>query len=346
MAEKSGKRRKKRKLKKWVVAVIWLLVLVILTLSVLAFIKLKKKRVFTIGSEKVYADEVSFYALQYAYNYHISNVDMLYEYYDGETTYEEQYKNGVKQVIADTKVMYICALQQGLSLSEENKGEIQKEVEETLSNIGDYLKKFGINEALVTKVLTEQKYAQLLKQTVLSEQESDGKYFHTYNLLFPTVKTDTEGIIVTNEDGSLVPENEADKQKQYELAMKALELSKTGMSMEDIAKELDVTGTAGDIYGSMEDYDSQKYLEEVCRMSENEISEIVETVYGYNVFYLISKEDEEYAAQMTEREELLENTASYENQLEKWRQAADLDERKLESEAWEAFTMKDYVLKR
>ena len=346
MAEKKGKRRKKRRLKKWVVVSIWLIVLVLLAVSVIAVMKLKKKKVFTIGGEKVYEDEVSFYALQHAFNYHISNVDMLYEYYDGKTTYEEQYKNEVKQAIVDTKVMYLCALQQGLSLSEENQGEIAEEVKETLSNIGDYLEKFGINEALVTRVITEQKYAELLKQTVESNSDEERTYFHTYNLLFPTVKTNEDGTIVTNEDGSLVPENEADKQKQYELAMKAVELSKTGSSLESVAGELGVLGTSGDIYGSLEDYDSQEYLEEIQGMSENEISGVVETDYGYNVFCLLSKDDKEYATQMMDQEELFANAEAYEIQLEKWRQAADLDEQELESDAWEAFTMKDYVLKR
>lgn len=346
MAENKKKRRKKRRLKKWVVAVIWLLVLVLLAVSVIAIVKTKKKRMFTIGSEKVYADEVSFYALQCAFNYHLSNVDMLYEYYDGATTYEEQYKNEVKQAIVDTKVMYLFALQKGIRLSKEDQGEIAEKVADTLSNIGDYLEKFDVDEALVTRVLTEQKYAGLLKETVVSEQEDINTYFHVYNLLFPTVKTNADGTIATNADGSLVPENEADKQKKYALAMKAIELSKTDMTLEAIAKELGVTETSGDIYGDIENYDSQKYLEEIHNMSEGEVSQIVETIYGYNVFCLISKDDKEYAAQMMNQEEMFASSEAYESQLEKWKQAADIDERKLESDAWEAFTMKDYVIKR
>lgn len=346
MAENKKKKRKKRRLKKWVVAVIWLLVLVLFAVSVIAIVKTKKKRMFTIGSEKVYADEVSFYALQCAFNYHLSNVDMLYEYYDGATTYEEQYKNEVKQAIVDTKVMYLFALKKGIRLSKEDQGEIAEEVADTLSNIGDYLEKFGVDEALVTRVLTEQKYAGLLKETVVSEQEDVNTYFHVYNLLFPTVKTNADGTIATNADGSLVPENEADKQKQYALAMKAIELSKTDMTLEAIAKELGVTETSGDIYGDIENYDSQKYLEEIHNMSEGEVSQIVETIYGYNVFCLISKDDKEYAAQMMNQEEMFASSEAYESQLEKWKQAADIDERKLEGDAWEAFTMKDYVIKR
>ena len=346
MAENRKKKRKKRRLKKWVVVIVWLLVFVLLALSVVSVMKAKNKRIFTIGSEKVYADEVSFYALQYAFNYHISNVDMLYEYYDGVTTYEEQYKSELKRVIVDTKVMYLCALQQGITLGKENQGEIAEAVEDTLSNIGDYLEKFHIDEALVTRVLTEQKYAELLKQTVVKQEEEVTTYFHTYNLLFPTVKTNADGTVSTNADGSLVPENEADKQRQYELAMKAIELSKKGTAMEEIAKTLGVTATSGDLYGDMEHYDSQRYLEEIHSLSENEVSGVVETIYGYNVFCLISKDDQEYAVQMQNQEELFTSSQAYETQLEKWRQEAKLDERKLETDGWSAFTMKDYVMKR
>lgn len=346
MAENKGKRRKKRRLKKWVIAVIWLIVLVLLAVSVITIVKTKKKRMFIIGSEKVYADEVSFYALQCAFNYHLSNADMLYEYYDGTTTYEEQYKNEVKQAIVDTKVMYLAALQKGIRLSEEDQGEVAKEVAQTLSNIGAYLDKFNIDESLVTEILTEQKYAKLLKETVVSEKEDVHTYFHVYNLLFPTVKTNADGTIATNADGSLVPENETNKQKKYAMAMKAIELSKTDMTLEAIAKELGVTETSGDIYGDIENYDSEKYLEEIHSMTEGDVSQIVETIYGYNVFCLISKDDKEYAAQMKAQEEMFADSEAYENQLEKWKQAVDIDERKLESDAWETFTMKDYVIKR
>lgn len=346
MAEKKGKKRKKRKLRKWVKAVIWLLVLLLLAVLALFVMKWKKKKVFTVGSEKIYADELSFYALQYAYNYHLSNADMLYESYDGETTFEMHYKNEVRQTIIDTKVMYLCAVRQGITLSKEDQGEIAEKVQDTLSNIGDYLEKFDIDEALVTKALTEQKYAELLKQTIVSEQESAGTYFHTYNILFPTVKTNEDGTVAANEDGSLVPENETDKQKQYELAMKALELSMAGSPLDSVAEELGVTQTAGDLYGSLDDYEFQAYLDEIQEMAENEISGVVETIYGYNVFCLISKDDQEYALQMAGQEELFANAEAYEEQLEKWRQAADLDERGLETDAWEAFTMKDYILKR
>lgn len=348
MAEhKKSKRKKRKRLKKQTVVTIWIVVLILIAVSVISVIKIKEKKVFTIGSEKVYTDELSFYALQCAYRYHLFNMDMLYEYYDGATTYEEQYKNEVRQNIVDTKVMYLCALQQGITLSQEDQGIIDAQVSEALSNIGEELENFNIKKSLVKRVLTEQYYAELLKQTVVTEEEQEQQtYFHTYNLLFPTVKTNADGTVEVNEDGTLVPEGETDKQKQYTLAMKAIELSKAGKSMEQIAEELGVTATSGDIYGNIATYDSEQYLEQINKMKEQSVSDIVETVYGYNVFYLYSKDDEAYAANVSEQADLFARSELLETQLEKWYQSAGVDAEQLQSNAWEKFTMKDYVLKR
>ncbi len=331
---------------KWRIFGIWLIVLVLLVVSIISAVAERRKRIFTIGSEKVYIDEVSFYALQCAFQYHLSNVDMLYEYYDGVTTYEERYKSEVRNTLIDTKVMYLYALRQGITLTKKDQSEITQNVANTLSDIGDYLDKFHINEALVTKILTQQQYAKALRSSVLQENDEKKTYFHTYNLLFPSVKTDADGTLRTNADGSIVPANEADKQKQYELAMKALELSKSGESLEEIAKQCNVTATSGDLYGDMEQYDSQKYLDAIADMDEGEVSGIVETIYGYNVFRLISKDDPEYAADMDSQQSAFTASLAYESQLEKWKQAAGLDEQKVDGKAWSTFTMKDYIIKR
>ncbi len=345
MAEKNKKKKPKKAGMKRRVAVLSIIAIAALTAAILTLTYMKKgKKVFTIGSEKVYMKEVSFYALQCAYTYHLTSADMLYEYYDGVTTYEEQYKNQVRQQIIDTKVMYLCALQQGITLSADDQGEIDTQTEETLSNIGEYLERFDIDETLVKRVLTEQYYASLLKQTLVVEEEMSS-YFHTYNLLFPTVKMNADGTVKVNTDGSLVPESEADKNKQYELAMKACELAKSGNTIEEIAKELDVAATSGELYGDMEDYEFTAYLDEIRQMPEGTVSTVVETAYGYNVFYLYSKDDEEYAQSTAKQESLFSESELYETQLEKWYQLAEVDEEHLESDVWEQFSMKDYILK-
>ncbi len=304
----------------------------------------RKKKVLTVGSEKIYMKEAVFYALQLAYDYHLSSTDSLDEFYDGETTYAEHYKNELKQRIIDAKVMYICAVQQGIQLNKEDKDVIEAQTAETLSNIGAYLDKFQIDEALAHRILTEQYYGELLKKTVIPEETEEAKYFHTYNLLFPTVYTNEDGTLLVDENGYVISMNETDREKQYELAMKAVELSKTDITMDSIAKELGVSESSGDIYGELENYDSEAYVEEVKRLDEGMVSDIIQTDYGYNVFCLVSADDREYAESVRDQEASLESSELLDEQMEKWRQEANLDELKAEGSLWEDFSMKNYVL--
>lgn len=292
----------------------------------------------------MYGDEAAFYALQMAYSYHLTDVNVLDEFYDGDTTYEVQYKKELQQRIVDTKVMYICAVKQGLRINEKAQGEIAAQTVETLSNIGSYLDKFKIDEELVKRVLTEQYYGELLKNTIDLQESAPETYFHTYNILFPTVQTGEDGTLLVDENGIVVALGEEQRQKQYELAMKAVELSKTDMSIEEIAKELDVEKYAGDIYGNMNDYGSDSYVKEVKRLSDGKVSDIIETEYGYNVFCLIAADDREYAAQVQNQEDSVKWADILDAQMERWRQEANLKEPELAGDAWEQFSMRDYVL--
>lgn len=338
------RKKRKRKLRRWVVVCLWLLAVLVIAAAVYKLAASRKKKLFTVGSEKVYEDEVAFYALQMAYSYHLTDVNTLDEFYDGDTTYEVQYKKELQQQIVDTKVMYICAVKQGLRLNEKAQGEIAAQTAQTLSDIGSYLDKFKIDEALVKRVLTEQYYAELLKNTVDLEESAPETYFHTYNILFPTVRTGEDGTLLVDENGIVVAMGEEDRQKQYALAMKAVELSKTDMTIEKIAKELDVEEYAGDIYGNMDDYGSVSYVTEVKRLSDGMISDIIETEYGYNVFCLIAGDDREYAMRVQNRDDLTKWSDILNTQMERWRQEANLNESELAGDAWERFSMRDYVL--
>ncbi len=339
------KKRRKRKLKKWVVCAIWFLIAALVLAVLWAVLAGKKKKVFTIGNETVYTDELAFYALQYAMNYHISNVDMLYEMYDGTTSYEEYYKEQLKQYIIDTKVMYICANQHGVTLTDDERTEIDAQVTSTITTLADYLEQYEVEDKLVKRVLTEQYLANKLKTQTFKSEEEGRKFFHTYNLLFSTVDTNADGTMKLNEDGSIRMVNAATKEQKYALAMKALELSRTGKSLEDIAEEMSTDVTASDIYGDIENYDSKVYLDAVLSMQDGDISGVVETVYGYNVFQLISADDQEYAATQMQQEQTIYASEQYTEQMEIWCLEAELDSSRLIGKGWENFTMKEYVVK-
>ncbi len=339
------KRRHKRKLRKWVVVAVWILIAVLVAAVIWSVFAGKKKKAFSIGDETIYADELAFYALQFAMNYHISNVDMLYQMQDGTTTYEDYYKEELKQHIIDTKVMYICANQEGITLSEGERTDIDNQVATTISQLSEYLDKFDVEDKVVKRVLTEQYLADKLHKKTFKNAGESRRFFHTHNLLFTTVAVNSDGTMKLNEDGTVQTVNETTKEHQYALAMKAVELSKSGKTLEEIEEILSPDVTASHIYGDIEQYDSKEYLDAVLHMKDGDVSNVVETIYGYNVFQLISANDKEYAKKQEAQEQSIYASEQFDEQMEIWCLNAEFDNSKLIGKAWEQFDIKNYVVK-
>ncbi|MBR6224022.1 MAG: peptidyl-prolyl cis-trans isomerase [Lachnospiraceae bacterium] len=345
MAPDNRRKTKKRKKRLTPLAVflLWLFIFAMIAAGVFFFVTRNKKVVFNIGSEKVYGDELAFYAIQLARDYHLSNPDTLYEIYEGDVTFEKHYIELLRERIVNTKIEYICAKHQGFKLSNEEEKVLDKEVSDFLSDYSDMLSEFDVSEKVVRNALNEQVLAKKLIDSTFTGDESGETYFHIYNLLFSTVKLNADNTLKSNSDGTLEQVSASDKSKQYELAMKAVELSKEGKAIEDIASELGVISTATDIYGSNTGYDSKAYLNEMKKMKDGDVSGIVETIYGYNVFKLISSDDREYKEKMKEKNESDTVSEELDDKLELWSKEAGVNEKKLYGPLWESFDLKTYI---
>ncbi len=345
MAPDNRRKTKKRKKRLTPLAVflLWLFIFAMIAAGVFFFVTRNKKVVFNIGSEKVYGDELAFYAIQLARDYHLSNPDILYEMYEGDVTFEKHYTELLREKIINTKIEYLCAKNQGMKLSDEDKNNIETEAKDIISQCSNELSEFEVSDDLVRKVLNEQTLAKKLVDSTFANAENGETYFHIYNLLFSTVKLNPDNTLKSNSDGTLEQISASDKSKQYELAMKAIELSKEGKEMETIAEELGVTATATDIYGSNTGYDSKAYLKEMKDMKDGDVSGVVETIYGYNVFKLISSDDLDYREKMREKNEGASISEEFDDKLELWSKEAGVNEKKLYGPLWESFDLKTYI---
>lgn len=139
------------------------------------------------------------------------------------------------------------------------------------------------------------------KQRDENIQEKGERYIKVYQVTFPTVLLDEEGLIKSNPDGTVQRQSEEEITKRKSQAEDFAEKAKLGENMEKLVKEYDSMVTGVERTLKYEDL-STAYRQAVDEISVGESSGVIVSEYGYYVVKLIDADDTEYADSITDYE--------------------------------------------
>jgi foldase protein PrsA len=280
--------------------------------------------VFSLHGEKLYDTEVRAFGVIYASEHNITNSNHLQEIYEGRETYEDYYKEEFSKDLTETIVLYAEAKKENVKLSKEEKQEAESKAQTLADNFGDTwmevknLDVEDLQDAYEKKAIgeryleqqAEQEETDSGQQTDESEQgetdsgqqvdtadgEENGsgqRYIKVYEVSFPTVQLDENGMVVSNQEGELETVSTAEKEEKKQQAEEFSEKAKDGEDMESLLKDYDATITGVERVLKYEDLESA-YKKAVDALGKNEISGVIETNYGYCVVKMLEEDDTDH----------------------------------------------------
>lgn len=283
-----------------------------------------------------------------------------YEAYYGSSIWDMEVEEGVtlgdsmKDVITDQLVQMIILSSQaedyGVSLNDEDNQAVEEYVENFKTNIGeDVMEKEGFTEDNIRSVVQKSTLAGKVSQAMFDaeeveltdEEKADATCIKVQHILISTTDTtkkDDEGNNVDMTD----EEKEVYLAEQKEKAEEALARAKNGEDFQSLADEYSSENAGFEFSFDKNGYDPvnmssmvEPFYTAAWQLGEGEISDLVESQYGYHIIKCVSLNDEEATqASITTAENNKKSTSLD----EKVKQQVD-EANYIESEAWKAYKL-------
>lgn len=267
----------------------------------------RSRWIFSLNGEKIYDKDITVFGLIYAKEHKIENNEKLKESYDEKQTYQEYYKGQLEDEIISTVLLYGKAKEDNCNLKEEEKEEILKKVDELTASYGeDWMKKKKIKSSDIEKIyemkLLGDSYIKKQKEEKNgNDSENKGRYIKVYQVTFPTVLLDENGMVKSNQDGTIQKQSGEMSAKRKSDAEEFARKAKSGEVMEKLVKDYDNTVTGTEKILKYEDLDTA-YRKEIDKISVGQSSDVIASEYGYYVVKLLDMDDTEYADLLSDYE--------------------------------------------
>jgi len=294
--------------------------------------KLFGKEVVSVGNKKVLYSETMAYFKSFQVQMEAQYGSEIWGYdFGGGQTFEELAKQDIMNMIVQNKIISDKAGSFNVSISEDEEAEIKEYTTKFLAGITDEDKAtYGITEEIVTNILKDD----LLKQKVYEAatldvdtevSDEEAKQVTIQHLLIKTQKT--------NEEGKTVDFTEKEK---AEARKKAENLLKEAKETEDFYKLAEANTDDSSVEYTFGKGEMVKPFEEAAfAMKQGEVSDIVETDYGFHILYCVSDFDED--ATQEQKEQIISERQSdvFQKLYEEWNKEANV---KVNDELWGSIT--------
>ncbi|MBQ4057310.1 MAG: peptidyl-prolyl cis-trans isomerase [Lachnospiraceae bacterium] len=284
--------------------------------------------IFSLNGEMLYDKDVAIFAYIYATEYNVNSVEQLDEVYEDTMTYGEYYKQQLEKDIISTVLLYKEAEKNKIKLSDEEKQEMKVRTKKVLERFGvDILEGRGVSESDIERVYEKK----LLGDSYLDSLSEDGKnenasstldsdkqerYVKVYQVTFPIVQLDEDGMVQSDAEGNLKKVSRAEIEEKETEAMEFSERAQQGEDIEALLEDCDETVTAIEKYLKYEDLEKE-YQAEVDQLSVGEVSDVIESDYGYYVIRLLEKNDNNYAETIEKHEQQSEDLSIKEAEVDR-----------------------------
>lgn len=283
-----------------------------------------------------------------------------YEAYYGSSIWEMELEDGVtfgdsmKEVITNQLVQMVILSSQaedyGVSLSDEDNEAVEEYVENFKSNIGvDVMDEEGITEDDVRSVVQKSTLAGNVYQAMLDKEEveltdeekADATCIKVQHVLISTTETTKK-----DEQGNNVDMTDEEKEtylaEQKAKAEEVLEKAKNGEDFKTLADEYSSENAGFEFSFDKNGYDPvnmtsmvEPFYTAAWQLGEGDISDLVESQYGYHIIKCVSLNDEEATAAALETVEDNKKATSLDERLNQLMEEAAYTE----SEEWKAYTL-------
>lgn len=345
--EQSKKQEKRKPVSK---ATIIVVVLAVLSVALCLFFSRERKPsdtlVFTVGTEKVYLDEVNFCILQNLINQGVTVEDLQSGTADNGVDSTNEYKAAILEWMMNYKVEYMVAREQGITLTKEEESVVQSDVTNCLGQIdARLLNHFGIERQVIENVYTQCYMAQKLEEELVKEvQLEKQKYCTMYIMLFPIIEMNEDGSYATGEDGVtpiLLSEEEMNKRKED--AENALKELHEGADPEEVAKKYGVDQYSAEESNLAESFE-EPFNQYANSLKAGECSSLIEIESCYGIVKMIEDNNEAMAEQIMSYYQADMEKETLQEQRKKWYEEMGVGEAPdMKGRIWDKISLYDYV---
>lgn len=297
--------------------------------------------VLSVGEEEIYMNEVNFYALSFAKAMGITADTDLSASFSTDSTYDEAYKAQLLLQIRQSKILYLKAVENGITLSDEQIAEAEANAEAFLSNYdAATLEKYGFDKESMVEIYKQRAMILALEQQIASEvvldTDEETEYGTIENMVFLKVEIDENGSALLDENGDYVFLSESEQAEQKANAEAALERVKNGESIDDLIEEYDIATVSGEVHATTAS------LESTYGLKDGEISDIIENDYSYTIVKVVQNYDEEYSKTVEAYYLNDQQKESVSSQEQKWFDEFEINDEDLNQEVWDEFSFEKY----
>lgn len=245
---------------------------------------LSEDEIFKIESEICTRPEIMLY---------LTNMQNVYEGVYGEEIWNtdadgisirDSLKETVLACISRVKVLKLLAEEEGVSLNKEEKEKAEEAGKEYFATLSDTeIEVLGVTEELVISMyeeyaLADKVYHYLIQDVNPEISDDDARTITVSHILIRTFHVDL--------NGKVKPYSQAAKDEALQRANEVLQLARSGEDFEQLVLTYneDVKGSISFRKGEM----PQAYEEAAFNLATGEISQIVETEYGYYIIKCVN----------------------------------------------------------
>lgn len=267
----------------------------------------ENKWIFSLNEEKIYDREVTLFGLIYTKEYNVDMEQLAKEREDGQT-YADFYKNGLENEIISVVLLYKEAQNAKYKLTKEEIKDVEAESEAFVSFYGkDWLKKKDISVSDVKTVYEMRalgnSYAKSLStDEAVEKQPEEERYVKVYQVTFPTVLPDKNGMVQSDKNGRVMKQSEEKCQEIEEAAHHYADQAHAGEDMKTLLDDYDESVTGMEKYLKYADL-NKEYKDAIDQLEENGVSDVIVSDYGYYVVQLLDGDASDHAKLLASYEE-------------------------------------------
>lgn len=266
----------------------------------------KNEIMVTVGNIDVSYSEAMVYlrTAQQIYESEFGNDVWSYDLYGNGTTVGAVLKQEVLNQIIQLEIINMVANEKGITLNDDEMYQVRSLAAEYILDLSEQdIAKYGITEDLAVQVFATNLIAEKLYETVTIDvdtevSDADARQSKIYKLFVQTYGTDSKGNRTELRDSEL-EEIRTKVEGLHTQAVEGSDFYSLAESNSD-GDEIELTVGRGDL--------SSEEEEIVFALKDGQVSEILQTEDGYEIFYCVDAYDEDATLQV--KEEIIEQRRS------------------------------------